>query len=127
MTSYLKVSEFLDMRFPGRWVGRDGLIPWPQRPPDITALDFSIPSACLYHLDAIPFICNSFQTKSKSCRRQRKQTKALSPNSPYALFRSVPLCILCKILRLLNNSSVYTLLLVSDKMKCYTNGDAASR
>jgi hypothetical protein len=28
------------MRFPGRWVGRDGTIPWPQRPPYITPLDF---------------------------------------------------------------------------------------
>jgi hypothetical protein len=27
------------MRFPGRWVGRDGPIPWPQLP-DITLLDF---------------------------------------------------------------------------------------
>jgi hypothetical protein len=25
----------LDMHFPGRWVRRDGPIPWPPRPPDI--------------------------------------------------------------------------------------------
>jgi hypothetical protein len=40
MTSYLKISEFLDMRFPGRWVGRDGPIPWPSRSPDTMPLDF---------------------------------------------------------------------------------------
>jgi hypothetical protein len=35
------VPEFLDTHFPGRWVGRDGSIPWPSRPPDITLIDFS--------------------------------------------------------------------------------------
>jgi hypothetical protein len=34
------VREFLDMHYPGRWVGRDGLIPWPPRSHDITPLDF---------------------------------------------------------------------------------------
>jgi hypothetical protein len=34
------VREVLDMRYPGRWVGRDEPIPWPPRPPDITPLDF---------------------------------------------------------------------------------------
>jgi hypothetical protein len=34
------VREFLDMHFPGCWFGRDGLIPWPPHPPDITPLDF---------------------------------------------------------------------------------------
>jgi hypothetical protein len=28
------------MHFPGRWVGRDGPIPWRPRSPDITPLDF---------------------------------------------------------------------------------------
>jgi hypothetical protein len=28
------------MHFPGRWVGRDGQIPWPPRSPDITPLNF---------------------------------------------------------------------------------------
>jgi hypothetical protein len=28
------------MHFPGRWVGRDGPIPWPPRSPNITPLDF---------------------------------------------------------------------------------------
>jgi len=30
----------LDAKFPNRWIGRDGPIPWPLRPPDITPLDF---------------------------------------------------------------------------------------
>jgi len=30
----------LDATFPNRWVGRDGLTPWPPRSPDITPLDF---------------------------------------------------------------------------------------
>lgn len=34
------VREFLDMHFPGRWVGRDGPILWPPRSPDLTPLDF---------------------------------------------------------------------------------------
>jgi hypothetical protein len=29
-----------DIHFPGRWVGRDGPIPWPPRTPDIMPLDF---------------------------------------------------------------------------------------
>jgi hypothetical protein len=33
------VREFLDMHFPGRWVGRDGPTPWPPRSPEITSLD----------------------------------------------------------------------------------------
>jgi hypothetical protein len=34
------VREFLDMHFRGRWVGRDGPIPWPPRSHDITPLHF---------------------------------------------------------------------------------------
>jgi len=30
----------LDATFPNRWIGRDGLTPWPPRSPDITPLDF---------------------------------------------------------------------------------------
>ena len=30
----------LDATFPNRWVGRDGLTPWPPRSPDIIPLDF---------------------------------------------------------------------------------------
>jgi hypothetical protein len=33
------VREFLDMLFRGRWIGHDGPIPWPPRPPDIMPLD----------------------------------------------------------------------------------------
>ena len=36
----LKVREFLDKKFPARWIGRGGPIPWPPRSPDITPLDF---------------------------------------------------------------------------------------
>jgi hypothetical protein len=32
--------EFLNMHFPGRWVGGDGSIPWPPYSPDITPLGF---------------------------------------------------------------------------------------
>jgi hypothetical protein len=32
--------EFLEMHFPGRWVGCDGPIPWSPRSPDITPLAF---------------------------------------------------------------------------------------
>jgi hypothetical protein len=34
------VREFLDMHFPGLWVGRDGPISWSPRSPGITPLDF---------------------------------------------------------------------------------------
>jgi hypothetical protein len=33
------IREFLDVHFPGRWVGRDRTTPWPPRSPDITPLD----------------------------------------------------------------------------------------
>lgn len=36
----LAVRDFLNQRFPGRWIGRDGPISWPPRSPDITPLDF---------------------------------------------------------------------------------------
>jgi len=29
----------LDATFPNRWIGRDGLTPWPPRSPDITTLE----------------------------------------------------------------------------------------
>jgi hypothetical protein len=35
----LCVRDFLNEQFPDRWIGRDGLIPWPPRLPDITPLD----------------------------------------------------------------------------------------
>jgi len=31
---------FFDATFPNRWIGRDGLTPWPPRSPDITPFDF---------------------------------------------------------------------------------------
>ncbi|KAG8296099.1 hypothetical protein J6590_065086 [Homalodisca vitripennis] len=34
------VRDYLNDTFPGRWIGRDGPIPWPPRSPDITPLDF---------------------------------------------------------------------------------------
>jgi hypothetical protein len=36
----LYVRETLTRTFPDRWIGRDGLISWPPRSPDITPLDF---------------------------------------------------------------------------------------
>ncbi|GBN19854.1 hypothetical protein AVEN_114561-1 [Araneus ventricosus] len=32
--------EFLNTRFPQRWIGRDAVMAWPLRSPDITPLDF---------------------------------------------------------------------------------------
>jgi hypothetical protein len=29
----------LDVKFPGRWIGRGGPIAWPPRSPDLTPLD----------------------------------------------------------------------------------------
>ena len=34
------VRQFLDEKFPDRWIGRDEPIPWSPRSPDITPLDF---------------------------------------------------------------------------------------
>ncbi|XP_049781100.1 uncharacterized protein LOC126183304 [Schistocerca cancellata] len=36
----LHVCQFLNETFPGKWIGRDGPIPWPPHSPDITPLDF---------------------------------------------------------------------------------------
>ena len=34
------VREYLDQKFPGRWIGRRGPVEWPPRSPDLTPLDF---------------------------------------------------------------------------------------
>jgi len=34
------VRRFLDTTYPNRWIGRDGLTPWPPQWPDSTPLDF---------------------------------------------------------------------------------------
>ena len=34
------VRQWLDEKFPGRWIGCRGLIKWPARSPDLTPLDF---------------------------------------------------------------------------------------
>ena len=36
----LIVRDFLNKTYPNRWIGRNGLTPWPSRSPDITSLDF---------------------------------------------------------------------------------------
>jgi len=36
----LIVRDFLDERFPDRWIGRRGVIEWPPRSPDLTPPDF---------------------------------------------------------------------------------------
>ena len=36
----LVVREWLDQKFPGRWIGRRGPIEWPARSPDLTPADF---------------------------------------------------------------------------------------
>lgn len=34
------VREYLDAAYPGRWIGRGSIFPWPARSPDLTCLDF---------------------------------------------------------------------------------------
>lgn len=36
----LVVREWLDQKFPNRWIGRSGPIEWPARSPDLTPPDF---------------------------------------------------------------------------------------
>ncbi|GFW49593.1 uncharacterized protein TNCV_2843741 [Trichonephila clavipes] len=33
-------GEYLDMEYPGRWIGRQGSISWPERSPYLTPIDF---------------------------------------------------------------------------------------
>lgn len=35
-----EVREHLSQRFPNRWIGRGGPVPWPARSPDLTPMDF---------------------------------------------------------------------------------------
>lgn len=35
-----EVRDFLETRFPHRWIGRGSLFPWPPRSPDLTVMDF---------------------------------------------------------------------------------------
>lgn len=35
-----QVTTYLDATFPARWIGRNGVIQWPPRSPDLTPLDF---------------------------------------------------------------------------------------
>ena len=35
-----EVREYLNTRFPGRWIGREAPIAWPPRSPDLTPMDF---------------------------------------------------------------------------------------
>ena len=35
-----EVREYLNTRFPGRWIGRAAPIAWPPRSPDLTPMDF---------------------------------------------------------------------------------------
>lgn len=37
-----EVTNFLNRRFPNRWIGRGGPVAWPARSPDLTPLDFSL-------------------------------------------------------------------------------------
>lgn len=37
-----EVVEWLNIRFPGKWLGRNGPIRWPPRSPDLTVLDFAL-------------------------------------------------------------------------------------
>jgi hypothetical protein len=34
------VREWLEQKFPGRWIGRRGSIEWPTRSPDLSPMDF---------------------------------------------------------------------------------------
>lgn len=38
----LAVRQWLNERYPGRWIGRGGPIAWPPRSPDLTPLDFYV-------------------------------------------------------------------------------------
>jgi hypothetical protein len=44
----VQVRACLDRTFPGRWIGRDGRMPWPPRSPDITRLDFFLSRAIIF-------------------------------------------------------------------------------
>lgn len=39
---YRPIQDLLNQRFPNRWIGRGGPIPWPARSPDLTPLDFYV-------------------------------------------------------------------------------------
>jgi hypothetical protein len=51
-----EVREYLNTRFPGRWIGRAAPIAWPPRSLDLTPLEFfsflgdSLNIECSYHL-----------------------------------------------------------------------------
>ena len=36
----IRVRDWLNAHFPGRWIGRRGPVEWPPRSPDLTPLDF---------------------------------------------------------------------------------------
>lgn len=36
----INVREYLNLRYPGKWIGRGSVFPWPPRSPDLTCLDF---------------------------------------------------------------------------------------
>lgn len=38
--SSMTVREYVDAKFPGRWIGSCGPIPWPARSPDLNPIDF---------------------------------------------------------------------------------------
>lgn len=52
-----RVREILDEKFPGRWIGRGGPVPWPPRSPDLTPLDFFLWGYIKNYVYAVP--CDS--------------------------------------------------------------------
>ena len=36
----ISARNYLDQTFPGRWIGRRGLVEWPPRSPDLSPLDY---------------------------------------------------------------------------------------
>lgn len=67
----VQVRQFLNERFPGRWIGRRGAIEWPARSPDLNPLDFF--SGDILNQEFTPL----------NPKMQKNCDKELSPNASY--------------------------------------------
>lgn len=74
------VRDFLNHRFPNRWIGRGGPVPWPPRSPDLNPIDFYVWGylKCLVYRNEITSLANlksAIFTSAEIVRRKLRSSK----------------------------------------------------
>ena len=70
-----EVREYLNTRFPGRWIGRAAPIAWPPRSPDLTPMDYFLWGFVKDQVFVPPLLANVVELRTRITAAVAKVTR----------------------------------------------------